>query len=740
MKRRDCGRKSARIHDTLDQRPVYGHFRPVTRLSLRSSALAALPPLALAVALTVVFWRPLWTGGGLIGGDIYYYFLPQKVAYAEALQRGEWPIWNNRQGLGYPTVGESQTGVFYPLHLILYGLLPVGRAYAASMLLHYVLTFLTAWLFARRVGLSSLAALLTALVYTYGWFAPRISLEWTILGGAWLTLALWLVESFLQTGRWRHVFFLAIVLAVQILPGHFVMAFLTQLAVLGWVTLRLVFQAVRREPVAWRAAGGIGLALAMGFALSAIQLVPTWELKQLSQRQTVTQEHDPGYGYLPPKYLLQAVAPWYWYAGDAPLKSAMTGTSRTNRVEAHLYFGLAPLLLAVWGTVTALRNPPELERSETPVSGDTRSTSPDTPRGFALLQPRPPPRNLAILCLVLGTAATVYATGCLIPLTQHLPGFSFFEGPGRYGVITTLMVGLLAGLGLDHLLPRRNRSNQWVLTSLLFVGTTADLWLVQRTVAHAVVVETAPIDALPHSELRRRFLDHPQPVRVLSPASNAGTLLGISVWPPYLGLSPAAYFDPQRKLPDPIPYETRPTPEQIAWLRRAGVTHLLLLPPRANIASRVSIEELWRDADGEPAVRFVTSQADPVLNPVLDVQGALRVYELLGTRGRVAYEQGTAKVASISPTRVEIDADGPGGTVVLTELLYPGWQVTIDNEPAAPREVEGLFRGVDVPTGKHRIVWMYRPMSLVWGAVISALPLVAWLVCGHVCFWYRRCW
>ena len=60
------------------------------------------------------------------------YFLPQKAAYSDALHQGEWPIWNNRQGFGYPTVGESQTGVFYPPNLFLYGLLPLDRAYAGG--------------------------------------------------------------------------------------------------------------------------------------------------------------------------------------------------------------------------------------------------------------------------------------------------------------------------------------------------------------------------------------------------------------------------------------------------------------------------------------------------------------------------------------------------------------------------------------------------------------------------------
>ena len=53
-----------------------------------------------AVGLTVIFWGPLWEGGGLIGGDLYTYFFPQKVYYAAHLQQGELPFWNNLAGHG----------------------------------------------------------------------------------------------------------------------------------------------------------------------------------------------------------------------------------------------------------------------------------------------------------------------------------------------------------------------------------------------------------------------------------------------------------------------------------------------------------------------------------------------------------------------------------------------------------------------------------------------------------------
>src|SRR5579863_3063162 len=98
-----------------------------------------------AVLLTVVFWHPLWQGGGLIGGDTYTYFFPQKAYFAETIRAGDVPLWNNRIGNGYPQVAESQTGVFYPFHLVLFPLLELNTAYSANLITHYVLAFVFTW-------------------------------------------------------------------------------------------------------------------------------------------------------------------------------------------------------------------------------------------------------------------------------------------------------------------------------------------------------------------------------------------------------------------------------------------------------------------------------------------------------------------------------------------------------------------------------------------------------------------
>ena len=147
--------------------------------SLRTLILVA----AFAVGLTVIFWQPLWTGGGLIGGDTYTYYLPQKTFYADRLQAGEFPLWNNRVGHGYPVLGESQTGACYPSYLLAYSTLDVNTAYNAVHLLHYVFAFLFTWMYARRLGLRTMAALLAGVVFTYGWFPSRCCWEWAIVTG-----------------------------------------------------------------------------------------------------------------------------------------------------------------------------------------------------------------------------------------------------------------------------------------------------------------------------------------------------------------------------------------------------------------------------------------------------------------------------------------------------------------------------------------------------------------------------
>ena len=66
-----------------------------------------------------------------------------------------------------------------------------------------------------------------------------------------------------------------------------------------------------------------------------------------------------------------------------------------------------------------------------------------------------------------------------------------------------------------------------------------------------------------------------------------------------------------------------------------------------------------------------------------------------------------------------------GGELILTDLQYPGWTVTVDGAAAEPRVVDGQFRGVMLTGGTHDVVWSYSPRDVYWGLFVIAVAWVA---------------
>jgi hypothetical protein len=387
-----------------------------------------------------------------------------------------------------------------------------------------------------------------------------------------------------------------------------------------------------------------------------------------------------------------------------------------------------------------------------------------------------------------------------------LPGFNFFQGPGRFGIVTTLAVGLLAGRGMELVLAGRSklavifsaalvpaaffssyllasgaqfaaetagqpsalrlggvsvgegvtaglcvaglilavaggllslserghdespgRRGRWASpgAALLFgciaVATLVDLWIVGRLVTYSPMVADPPINHLAESPLRHILKQYAGVPRLLAPGPNFPTVLGASAVPPYLTFGPREYVDPKLRMPEVN------LAEKIAWLQRAGVTHVL------------SFEPLPRD---EWPVQPVWTGYDPVLNPAwARFREPLYLYRLDGSRGRASWIDAgpgsTARVVSYSASRVEIEVESvSGGLLALLDLMSPEWQVTIDGAPAEPLRVEGTFRGARVAAGTHHVAWTYRPRSVYWGAAVSVAAFLILAAVAHVRFWH----
>ena len=92
--------------------------------------------------------------------------------------------------------------------------------------------------------------------------------------------------------------------------------------------------------------------------------------------------------------------------------------------------------------------------------------------------------------------------------------------------------------------------------------------------------------------------------------------------------------------------------------------------------------------------------------------------------GGIPKRSETVQVRNPTPQRVEIDAalERPG-LVVLADIYYPGWELTIDGKPAPIYRVNRMMRGAAVPAGKSHLVYTYNPKSFAVGRMVSLAGL-----------------
>jgi len=643
-------------------------------------------------------WRPLFYGGGLVGGDTYPYFLPQKQFIGEEFSAGRLPLWHDRTSLGYPLLAESQGGVFYPASVLLL-FLDAHTAYHVSFLLHYWLAVIIAWRFARAQGMQNTAAVFTAIVFVYSWFPARASLEWSIIGAVWLPMCLWQTQRLLESPSWSRFFGCAVAFATHLLAGHYSLAFITQLSCFMLVARTMWLQCRHGRGLMLVRSLIPPIAITSAFLLAAVQVLPTLELKQISQRDGSGESSvfQPGYGHLPPLYLTQIVGSWwYWHspeilASEAVQKLPAFVESATNPVEAHFYPGIIPLLLTLMLLSSRVRY--RLQR-----------------RAW----------KFWLLLTVLGLT---YATGALIPLTHRLPGFSFFMGPGRYTMISTLGVATAAGFVLDQICARRSTFQKLLLLVLLGTVAFVDVRWSTQTVSDAVVVQNPPWNGLQESWIAETLRSEGgnSRVRLLAPGPNIGNLFGVSSLPQYLGIGPAAYFSEELELvgPEANPEETYPSVEVLAKLQYLSVTHIL------------ATEEI-RNPDDQ--LVLVRSGPDTFLNRVWgrgDSPCWLYRIEDSEDRIRIVPRDAAGKfIVRRTPQRFEAEVEMlEAGTLVWSELAYPGWEsevIAIDESGKATSlqatdsaQAETLLRTLALPEGTLRVIWEYRPGSFVRGAVVS---------------------
>jgi hypothetical protein len=447
-----------------------------------------LPAFLLFAAYGLALWSPALSGRqAFFLHDVSIAYLPLRTAAADALRQGHLPLWESRLGNGFGVLAEGQAGVFYPPHWLACLGLPQYHLYALLIWLHCVLAACFMALFCRLWRLRPMPCLSAGMIYGFsGFFITHLMHITIVEAAAWLPLALVGAEGWLRSPRspgWLAL--CAFALGVQELVAMPQMFFYSVLTVILYFLVAAVCRPAPEPQTASPAPDteyprprgrvivlGLTGTLLAAVLLSSVQILPTLGLMRQSSRTTVTAEKLRELA-LTPRNLAYFVHP---YVFGSYAEGNYFG--RDHYYEVCGFAGTLALLFGILGAWF----------------GRGRA------RAFALL--------LVPLSLFLALANQ----NPLYELFPHLPGFSWFRGAGRYVLLTTLGLAILAAYGI-HLVGESRRAQRGamilgVLGLLLAlavpVGLRAARPLIVPRLARMVAADQ-PDAALRHQEAEEKW-------------------------------------------------------------------------------------------------------------------------------------------------------------------------------------------------------------------------------------------
>ncbi len=369
--------------------------------------------MGVTVGLVGLLMGGLLVGFEPVGGDPDRLYRPLKEEFSRFLSHGQLPFWSDRFGLGIPLLAESHVAAFYPLNWVIYSAAGISTAYRFSMWLHYILLAAATFAYARFLRISPHGAAIAALGFTFcGFQAIHSTHEPFYQALPYLSLALLLAEWYVETGSTLSIALLALTWGAQVSLGHFQLQMWTAVLILLIGLWRTV-----NDHRPWHRLLGLTFALGWGAALVSVQLLTSWEFAQFVGF-THRSFSELAFFAFPPAHWAELAIPGFLRGIPGGPEAPYWYEQGTSGYEACFYIGTIPLLLAFLAVTCKGR--------------DSRLAP-----WICITAVN------AILAILPRAWPAAYA------LVLELPGFGWFRAPGRYVVLASLGLCLLAGAGLD---------------------------------------------------------------------------------------------------------------------------------------------------------------------------------------------------------------------------------------------------------------------------------------------------
>ncbi|HZR97827.1 MAG TPA: YfhO family protein [Chloroflexota bacterium] len=744
-----------------------------TRRLARLRALA--PDLAVLALFLVLPWLRFWRlftpyapdQMTLAEGDFNVEFFPLTRAISAIVHQGDLPLWNPWSDAGQPLLADPQSAIWYPFNWVLPWLVTSHDgaslvAFEAFTVFHLFFAATFMYLPARQVIGSRFGALVAALTFAYSGLMTAYPIQQVpILRTAlWMPLLLLcLIRAFERLSvRWAVLG--ALVLAVDVFAGH-PQLLLFQLYGLTLYTLYRLWQVWPDRRAVRSTIGLYALFGMLGFALAAVQVLPSYEFMRLSDRATGDYAFTAA-GFTPFELLMDTVAPRIIgglppYVGILPLLLAFLAVRFVRRPLLPYWALLAAFGLVVslagnsfFHSVLYLLGPGYalFQHQERAIYLYTLAVAMLAGYGTAwLARPLRPADRRALGRL--GAAALAGILGALVVAGILYVGNLFAEGTPRayrwadvigwYNWFVFMLLLAVALLALRRLW-RRGRT---IVLAALPAVILLDLFTVTWT---NDLAPRAPDQLFVPSEIVQYLWNEPGLFRVADYTvlnGNHGLVYLLPTVDGTYGMFVERFVELRKALPRERFNQLLNVRYLVTRDEPADERLIALVEPFQEHLNRVvRVPGALERATIVPRARVVPDEAEqlrllaaPDFDPRAEVLlSALPPGASEAASAAAAAPAGQASVRAYGATRMEFEVQGQpeGSYLLLSEVDFPGWRAEVDGVERPLLRADYALRAVPLRTGDHVVRLSYEPGSLRLGAAVTvtaalvAAGLLAW--------------
>jgi hypothetical protein len=751
----------------------------------------------LLAALTVCW--PMLAGRWLLGDDQYVAGYSFRLFGADVFRAaGHIPEWNPYLFGGLPFIAAQHGDIFYPTAWLRW-ILPVDTAMNLGFLAHLVLAGVSTYALLRALRLSWTAAVAGGLAYELTGIVAslvRPGHDGKLFVSALAPLTFLALLRAIRDRRLSGYGLQALVVGLCLLSPHYQMTYYVLVADGLW-TLYLVFlDPDRPAGLRWpRALALAGLAVGLGVAIAALQIIPFLQYLPYSPRGAGGTSTGWDYAIqfsMPPEELVTTVLPQfngvldhYWgrnffklhteYLGAVVVVLAVLGIGDRGRRRTVQAFGLIALLFlliafgghtpfyAVWYEVM-----PMMKKVRAPGMafflvalpmavfaglGAERLLRREV--GLrALLVP------LAVVGLIglLGSAGILQSVATLMAEPEQASRVAA-NGSALQGGGLRLLVAVLLGGGVLWAIWRGRLTGAGAATALALV-IVADLWSVDRQFFH---YQGPARETFRDDEITSRLRAQPRPFRVLDAGVYPQSFLMAYDIPLMLGYhgQEIRFYDDLLGGKGQWKYAASP-----ALLDLLAVRYLLL-PQAQSVPGYHQVIGPVPTTPGSPGILL---ERDTVPAYARVVGGAAKLAEeqiaptVIDPRfpyDRLALYPDTASVTpepvragqiperppvratvtewSPGDMRITLQGAAPKPTYLLVgENWYPDWHATIDGKAAPILRADNTLLSVVLPPGAREVRFHFASSSYPRGKLVTAAAVLISLALLAAPLWTRR--